>query len=115
MVIEFNRTLDQELLAVMRGASLECLACGEFVMLVQGAVVCPECGSRCQRGPKATTHLVVTRMAERKLPPVRAGAGKLRKAVACRARPKPRPCPRRAPGPAASRRGSERYSPVERG
>ena len=59
MVIEFNRTLDQELLAVMRGASLECLACGEFVMLVQGAVVCPECGSRCQRGAEATLQLAL--------------------------------------------------------
>jgi uncharacterized Zn finger protein (UPF0148 family) len=41
-----NRTLEQELNALMRGASLECLACGEFVMrLPQGGVFCPECGS----------------------------------------------------------------------
>jgi len=38
-----NRTLEQELNALLRGASLECLACGEFVMhLPQGG---PECGS----------------------------------------------------------------------
>ena len=41
-----NRTLEQELNALLRGASLECLACGEFVMqLSQGGVFCPECGS----------------------------------------------------------------------
>jgi hypothetical protein len=41
-----NRTLDQELNALLRGASLECLACGEFVMqLPQGGIFCPECGS----------------------------------------------------------------------
>jgi Zn finger protein HypA/HybF involved in hydrogenase expression len=41
-----NRTLEQELNALLRGASLECLACGEFVMhLAQGGIFCPECGS----------------------------------------------------------------------
>ena len=41
-----HRTLEQELLAVLRGASLECLVCGEFV-LHEGAVVrCPECAMR---------------------------------------------------------------------
>ncbi len=43
----FARTLDQELLALLRGASLECLVCGEFVMHAHGgAVFCPECGSQ---------------------------------------------------------------------
>jgi Zn finger protein HypA/HybF involved in hydrogenase expression len=41
-----NRTLDQELLALMRGASLECLVCGEFVLHRHGEVECPECGLR---------------------------------------------------------------------
>jgi rubrerythrin len=42
----FHRTLEQELLAVLRGASLECPVCGEFV-LHDGAVVrCPECSMR---------------------------------------------------------------------
>jgi uncharacterized Zn finger protein (UPF0148 family) len=45
-VVALNRTLDQELLALMRGASLECPVCGEFVMHVGGAIVCPECESR---------------------------------------------------------------------
>jgi uncharacterized Zn finger protein (UPF0148 family) len=41
-----NRTLDQELGALLRGASLECLVCGEFVMhLPDGSIFCPECGS----------------------------------------------------------------------
>jgi Zn finger protein HypA/HybF involved in hydrogenase expression len=46
-VTSFQRTLDQELIALLRGASLECLACSEFVMHAQGgAVFCPECGSQ---------------------------------------------------------------------
>ena len=42
-VSSLHRTLEQELLALLRGASLECPVCGEFV-LHDGAVVrCPEC------------------------------------------------------------------------
>ena len=45
----FAQTLDQELAALLRGASLECLVCGEFVMHARaGVVFCPECG--CQLG-----------------------------------------------------------------
>ena len=45
-VASLHRTLEQELLAVLRGASLECPVCGEFV-LHEGAVVrCPECEMR---------------------------------------------------------------------
>ena len=45
--IPFARTLEQELSALARGASLECLACGEFVMHARGGVVfCPECGGQ---------------------------------------------------------------------
>jgi hypothetical protein len=44
-VAPLARTLDQELAALLRGVSLECLVCGEFVMHVRGAVVCPECRS----------------------------------------------------------------------
>ncbi len=51
-VVRFNRTLEQELLALTRGVSLECLVCGEFVMRRGDALVCPECGSvlRAERG-----------------------------------------------------------------
>ena len=44
-IVALNRSLDQELLALMRGASLECLVCGEFVLHVRGAMACPECRS----------------------------------------------------------------------
>ena len=45
-----HRTLDQELVALLRGASLECLVCGEFVMHARGGgVFCPECGSQLAR------------------------------------------------------------------
>jgi uncharacterized Zn finger protein (UPF0148 family) len=39
------RTLDQELAALARGASLECLVCGEFVLRWGGEIRCPECGA----------------------------------------------------------------------
>jgi uncharacterized Zn finger protein (UPF0148 family) len=45
-VVALNRSLDLELLALLRGASLECLVCGEFVLrLPDGSIFCPECGS----------------------------------------------------------------------
>jgi uncharacterized Zn finger protein (UPF0148 family) len=44
-VVPFNRTLEQELLALARGASMECLVCGEFVLRRDGELACPECGS----------------------------------------------------------------------
>ena len=46
-LVPFARTLDQQLVALLRGASLECLACGEFVMHARaGVAFCPECGSQ---------------------------------------------------------------------
>jgi Zn finger protein HypA/HybF involved in hydrogenase expression len=45
-VVALHRSLDQELVALLRGASLECLVCGEFVMHARGAVFCPECGAQ---------------------------------------------------------------------
>jgi len=41
-----HRTLEQELLAVLRGASLECPVCGEFVLHEGSFVRCPECAMR---------------------------------------------------------------------
>jgi hypothetical protein len=51
-VTSLHRTLDQELVALLRGASLECLVCGEFVMHARGgAIFCPECaGQLCPEG-----------------------------------------------------------------
>ena len=46
-LVSLHRSLDQELVALLRGASLECLVCGEFVMHARGgSVFCPECGSQ---------------------------------------------------------------------
>ena len=43
--VSLHRTLDQEVLALFRGVSLECLVCGEFVLHTGGAIACPECGA----------------------------------------------------------------------
>jgi predicted RNA-binding Zn-ribbon protein involved in translation (DUF1610 family) len=45
-VAPLHRTLEQELLAVLRGASLECPVCGEFVLHEDSLARCPECGMR---------------------------------------------------------------------
>ena len=46
MTVSFlNRTLDQELIAVARGLSLECLVCGEFLLRRPLAHACLECGT----------------------------------------------------------------------
>jgi hypothetical protein len=45
-----NRTLDQELAALVRGVSMECLVCGEFVLRLQGVQACPECSSILAQG-----------------------------------------------------------------
>ena len=42
-VASLNRSLDQELAALIRGVSLECLVCGEFVLHCSDGIVCPEC------------------------------------------------------------------------
>jgi Zn finger protein HypA/HybF involved in hydrogenase expression len=52
-----NRTLDQELVSLLRGVSLECLVCGEFVLHRHGDVECPECGFGLREGEKAGLQL----------------------------------------------------------
>jgi Zn finger protein HypA/HybF involved in hydrogenase expression len=51
-VAPLHRTLEQELQALLRSASLECLVCGEFVLHAGGMITCPECHSslRAQSG-----------------------------------------------------------------
>ena len=44
-VSPINRTLDQELAALIRGSSLECLVSGEFVLQLRCVHACPECRS----------------------------------------------------------------------
>jgi predicted RNA-binding Zn-ribbon protein involved in translation (DUF1610 family) len=39
-----HRTLDQELIAVLRRASLECPVCGEFLLHRADGIGCPQCG-----------------------------------------------------------------------
>jgi Zn finger protein HypA/HybF involved in hydrogenase expression len=57
-VVAFNRTLEQELAALLRGVSLECLVCGEFVLHEGGAITCPECGATLRAEPgKAAMQL----------------------------------------------------------
>jgi uncharacterized Zn finger protein (UPF0148 family) len=53
-----NRTLEQELHALLRGASLECLVCGEFVLHRAGTISCPECQAEFRSG--AQTRLQLT-------------------------------------------------------
>ena len=40
-VAPLHRTLEQELQALLRGASLECLVCGEFVLHAGGMITLP--------------------------------------------------------------------------
>ena len=55
-VAPLHRTLEQELQALLRGASLECLVCGEFVLHLRGEIRCPECGTCVSReeAPRAS-------------------------------------------------------------
>jgi len=52
-----NRTLEQELFALLRGVSLECLVCGEFVLRRGGAISCPECEAGLQPPEQARLQL----------------------------------------------------------
>ena len=57
-VESLNRTLEQELNALLRGVSLECLVCGEFVMRRPGGTIfCPECGTELAAGAAAGSRL----------------------------------------------------------
>jgi hypothetical protein len=51
-VAPIARTLEQELTALVRGVSLECLVCGEFVLRIGGVHACPECRSLLAEGPE---------------------------------------------------------------
>jgi hypothetical protein len=53
-VSHLHRTLEQELQALLRGASLECLVCGEFVLHAGGMITCPECRSSLRGARDAT-------------------------------------------------------------
>jgi Zn finger protein HypA/HybF involved in hydrogenase expression len=60
-VTPLHRTLEQELSSLLRGASLECLVCGEFVQHQGHRYACPECGSVVRaEGDSAQTQLEFT-------------------------------------------------------
>jgi hypothetical protein len=54
-VLSLHRTLEQELHALLRGASMECLVCGEFVLRRGVDLHCPECGSTLREEVAAAT------------------------------------------------------------
>ena len=47
-VLGLHRTLDQELVAILRRASLECPVCGEFLLHRADGIGCPQCGLELQ-------------------------------------------------------------------
>jgi uncharacterized protein (DUF983 family) len=58
LVASLARSLDQELVALLRGASLECLVCGEFVLhRADGAIACAECGAELRAEEAGATPL----------------------------------------------------------
>jgi hypothetical protein len=57
MVTPLYRTLEQELFAILRGASLECLVCGEFLLHHGRSITCPECGTSLRDGDSAASGL----------------------------------------------------------
>ena len=57
VVEALNRTLEQELFALLRGVSLECLVCGEFVLRRGGTISCPECEAGLQPPEEARLQL----------------------------------------------------------
>ena len=60
MTVEaLNRTLEQELYALVRGASLECLVCGEFVLRRRGLISCPECEAEIQEAEGRSLQLTL--------------------------------------------------------
>jgi hypothetical protein len=56
-VLGLHRTLDQELIAILRRASLECLVCGEFLLHRADGIGCPQCGLELQGGAVAAERM----------------------------------------------------------
>lgn len=48
-VAVLSRTLDEELAAIVRGETVECLVCGEQAEIEGGRLECTECGSALER------------------------------------------------------------------
>ena len=58
-VESLNRTLKQELFALLRGASLECLVCGEFLLHRAGTISCPECQAEFRKSGETRLQLTL--------------------------------------------------------
>ena len=58
MVTALHKTLEQELLALLRGASYECPVCGEFVVhRADATIACAECGAELGRRESGDAEL----------------------------------------------------------
>jgi hypothetical protein len=56
-VQSLHRTLDQELVAILRRASLECPVCGEYLLHRADGIGCPQCGLELQGDAAAVERL----------------------------------------------------------
>ena len=52
-----NRSLEQELSALLRYASLECPLCGEFVLHDETSIRCNECGFEIEKEARSKVEL----------------------------------------------------------
>jgi predicted RNA-binding Zn-ribbon protein involved in translation (DUF1610 family) len=59
-VTALHRTLDQELIAILRRASLECPVCGEFLLHRADGIGCPQCGLEVDAPGTASQLLIET-------------------------------------------------------
>ena len=97
-VAALNRTLDQELAALARGVSLECLVCGEFVLHGRGGVIaCPECGLLLVRSWSRRHSCLRTGEPVDRLRAIASVAGPRRRAGGLRGRRRARPPSARRP------------------
>jgi len=65
VVTSLARTLDQELLALSRGVSMECPCCGEFLLRLRGVLACSECRSLLADGRELPEVVLPRTTAER--------------------------------------------------
>jgi hypothetical protein len=56
-VVGLHRTLDQELIAILRGASLECPVCSEFLLHRSDGIGCGVCGLEIEAGAPVALQL----------------------------------------------------------
>ena len=64
MVESLHRSLDQELVAILRRVSLECPVCGEFLLHRADGIGCPQCGLELQGEAPAAMQLTDVRLTD---------------------------------------------------